>query len=154
MSGVYSVAAADIAKAQQFPALINKFEVREHGGDASQWQSIGRIEAGTLNFEPRSQTSAGGVPNQLGWMATFTVNGLVTGDNLRTALAEIVNTASEARLTDVNGHAYTLSKQTNEDIDWQMGDVIEGDGEGTKKFAITGGGFVTKATYLSLFATT
>ena len=154
MSGVYSVAAADINKSQQFPALINKFEVREHGGDASQWQSIGRIEAGELNFEARSQTSAGGVPNQLGWMATFTVNGIVTGDNLRTALAEIVNTASEARLTDVNGHTYTFSKQTNEDVDWEMGDNVSGDGENAKKFTITGGGFITKPTYLSLFATT
>lgn len=154
MAGVYSVAAADIAKAQQFPALINKFEVREHGGDASQWQGIGRIEAGTLNFEERVQTSAGGVPNQIGWMCSFTVTGLVTGTNLRTALAEIVETASEARLTDVNGHTYTLTKQTNEDIDWSLRESIEGDGEGTKKFVITGGGFMTKATFLSVFATT
>lgn len=154
MAGVYSVAAADIAKAQQFAALINKCEVREQGGDASQWQSVGRIEAGELNFEPKNQMSAGGVPNQLGWQCSLTVNCIVSGTNLRTALAEVVDTASEIRLTDVNGHVYTLTKQTNEDFDWSVGNPITGDAENAKKLVITGSGFMTKATFLSIFTTT
>lgn len=147
MAGTYTLSAADIGKGKQYIADIIKLELRANGEGSDQYQSTGRIEAGQIKFDPIIQMSAGKVPNQLGVAVSFTVNGIVTGDAMRGVLKVIDQTITDARLTDINGHTWTLGKSGNLDFDCTVAEEISGDAEGSRKFTFGGGGVLTMAAW-------
>ena len=153
--GTFTVATADWAKAEIFPALIKTIEIQKGGEASDQWQTVGRINAGVLKLDAVIQNSAGGVPSQVGYKLSLSAEILATGTNMRTALNLILANFAQARITDVNGHTYTFagtSTTANGEMDLTVGDSIEGDAEGSRKIMLTGAGFITAARYTALYA--
>jgi len=150
MAGIFTVAAADIAQGQIFWAMITNIEVRSGGENSSQYQDVGKLEGCELSFTPKIQKSQGNITNQLGFFTDIKGNLLITGTNLRTAIANVIGNTSECRLTDVNGHKFTLLYS---ELGLAIGEEIKGDGEGSRKFPLTGTGYMTKARWLAAFAT-
>lgn len=152
MSTIFTQVAADYARDQIFPALLNKIEVKGAAEDpALDYVEVGPLDGVKLNAEPVNQNSSGGVPIQLGFKISLEGMVLATGTNMRTAVAAVIGNAHDAKLTDVNGHTWEL---LSTEFALTVGEAVEGDFEGARKFPIKGAGYLTKARFNAIFTAT
>lgn len=157
MAGAFDVAAADIAKGQQFPASIVKLELRENGGTSDQWNSYGDVSGCTLSVEGVLQTVSAGAERQVGVNITLEGNIIATGTNVRTALIKIKDYVVDVRATDINGHVRTFAQEDS----GIRGDLVIGESiadsdtvGGAVMIPFRWKGFATMAKWLAMFATT
>lgn len=140
--------AADVAADQRWQALITDISIGDSGADATDFFSLGRIDEAALTITPVGGKSSGGVPIQGGYLIELSAMVLASGTNITAAIASIIQNDHDTTLTDAFGATYTyLSAQ----FQLQAGRVIEGDFEGLVKIPITGGGYLTTATYISTY---
>ena len=156
--GVYlnAIADADIAKDQIFPASIVKWEIRENGGTSDQWQSIGDISEGTIDGTEVFQPVAGGAERQLGFMFTATASAVITGANMRAALANIASYVTDSRLTDINGHIWTFAQEDTlirGDLTVAESSANSNDVSSSRMFNLRAKGFMTVSKWNSIFST-
>lgn len=140
--------AADIAADQRFQALITDISIGEAGADSTDFFSLGRLDEAALTITPASQNSSGGVPLQGGYKIEFTAMVLASGTNITATVASIIQNDHDTTLTDAFGATYTY---VTGQFQITAGRAIEGDFEGMVKIPITGGGFLTAATYISTY---
>lgn len=151
MSTIFTQVPADYARDQIFPALITKIEVMGPEETAGAEASFGSVNGCKLTAEPVTQNSAGGIPIQLGYKLALEGEILATGTNMRTGVAAVIGNAHNVTLTDANGHKYTL---LSDEFALAIGESLEGDFEGARKFTVKGGGYLTKARFIAVFSIT
>jgi hypothetical protein len=148
MSTIFTHVAADVARDQVFPALINKIEVKGGAELEAAYVDCGPLDGVKFMAEARSQNSSGGVPIQIGYKTTLEGSILATGSNMRASVNEVIGNAHDVRLTDVNGHVWEL---LSNEFAIAISESVEGDFEGARKFPVKGGGFLTKARFDACF---
>lgn len=148
MSTIFTQVPADYARDQIFPALIKKIEVMGPDEVAGSEASFGSVNGCKLTAEPVNQNSAGGIPIQLGYKLAMEGEILATGTNMRTGVSAVIGNAHNVTLTDANGHKYTL---LSDEFAIAIGESIEGDFEGARKFPVKGGGYLTKDRFNAVF---
>ena len=112
-TGAYgTLAAADVAKAKIFPALITKVEIRASGENVSQYQDLGKIVDGEITAEPAGQPIAGGSMAQMGFNLKWKATVVASGTTLRTALALVTSNFTDVRITDINGIVHVFTNTT------------------------------------------
>ena len=149
MSTIFTQVAADYARDQIFPALITKIEAMGSEELTGAEASFGLVNGCKLTAEPVTQNSAGGIPIQLGYKLALEGEILATGTNMRTGVSAVIGNAHNVILTDANGHTYTL---LSTEFALAIGEALEGDFEGARKFPVKGAGYLTKARFNAIFA--
>lgn len=156
MAGAFTLADSAISKDQIFPASITKIEFRENGGTSDQWQSMGDPDDVVLDCTAAFQAVAGRQQRQTGMNISLTGNLVVTGDAMRAALMQVRNYIVDVRLTDINGHVWTLAKEASGytfDVTIGENSSASNDVSQSRKFPIIGSGFCTMAKWDTMFAT-
>ncbi len=149
MSTVFTHVAADVARDQIFPALINKIEIKEGAELEAAYVDVGPLDGVKFTCEAVSQNSSGGVPIQVGYKAALEGAILATGANMRTSVNQIIGNAHDVRLTDVNAHTWEMLPG---EFALTIGEAVEGDFEGSRKFPVKGAGFLTKTRFNACFS--
>lgn len=156
MAGIFTVAAAtgnDFNKGSQYPAVITKAEIRANGEDASQWQDVSPIGAGSkITITSGKAMAQGQKPIQLnGYVVAAEVNVMSVTTATRTALDKFATIGVDLRLTAISGEVYTLLASYG--LDCAFDEVREGDDvNAVASMKITCGGTLSRANYIACYS--
>ena len=158
MAGIFTVAAAtgnDFSKGSQYPGTIVKAEIRADGEDASQWQDLGAIGAGSkITFTNNTVMAQGKKPIALnGYEVACEVTVLSVTAATATALDKMRTVGVDLRVTCIGGDVYTLLHDYYLDGTPGAEDHSGDDGNNAANFKIQYGGTMTPANYIACRST-